>query len=351
MTADVTPTASATERHNPTDVPIPGDLVAMLESWRRPVVVGHVRPDADCLGSMCALALSWPGEGRRVAPISFPDGSLSQRLSFLIDWVDGPIATAADFTGADGFVASDTAKKSRCNVDKTFGDDWSAGRDIINIDHHASNTQFGRINWVDARAGSASELVYRLIRAADRPLTPLVASLLYAGIHSDTVGFSLATTTASALHAAAELVAAGARVAEIGEHLTRSQSKSEFDLNRVIHDNTRIVADGRIAYSTATYDEITGAGCTQADIDDQVGIPRCVRGIRLAILFTEGRPKRTRLNLRGEGGLDVLDLAAKFGGGGHSEAAGAILDANIAESVERVVPLAIEHIDRNGSQS
>ena len=342
--------ASAAKRHNPSDLPVPADLIATLESWRRPLVIGHVRPDADCLGSMCAIALTWPGHGRRVAPVSLPDGSLSQRLSFLIDWVDGPIATAEDFAGADGFVVVDTAKKSRCNVDKTLGDDWPADRDIINIDHHASNTKFGRINWVDARTGSASELVYRLIRAADRPLTPLVASLLYAGIHSDTVGFSLATTTASALHAAADLVAAGARVAEIGECLTRSQSKSEFDLNRIIHDNTRIVADGRIAYSTANYNEITGAGCTQADIDDQVGIPRSVRGIRLAILFTEGRPKRTRLNLRGEGGLDVLDLAAKFGGGGHAEAAGAILDADIEQSVQRVLPLAIEHIDGNGSQ-
>jgi len=178
-------------------------------------------------------------------------------------------------------------------------------------------------------------------------MTPLVASLLYAGIHSDTVGFSLSTTTASALHTAAELVNAGARVAEIGERLTRSQSQSEFALNRIIHDNTRIVADGRIAYSTADHNEITTAGCTQADIDDQVAIPRSVRGIRLAILFTEGRPGRTRLNLRGEGGLNVLDLAARFGGGGHAEAAGAILDADIEHALQRVLPLAIEHVDRN----
>ncbi len=324
--------------------PIPANLVETLETFRRPVVIGHVRPDADCLGSMFAVALTWPAEGGP-AKVSLPDGSLSRRLAFMADWTDLPLATAEDFVAADGFIAVDTAQKPRCNVDRSLGGGWADGRPVINIDHHTSNTNFGAVNWVDAQAGSAAELVYRVIRASERPIDSLVASLLYAGIHSDTVGFSLPTTRSSALHAAADLVDCGARVAEIGEHLCRSQSKPEFDLNRVIYDNSRVVADGRVAYSTASYAEITGAGCTSADIDDQISIPRSLQGIEIAVLFTEGRPGKTRLNLRGESGINVLDLATALGGGGHATAAGAIIDGTIEQAVDRVIPLVINRLD------
>jgi len=334
-----------TERH--AAAPIPDGLIEALESWRRPVVVGHVRPDADCLGSMLAMALTWPGIARPAAPASLPDGSLSQRLAFLADWAKVPLATPRDIAEADGFVVVDTATRSRCNVDKVLGDGWASDRPIINIDHHVSNAQFGRHNWIDPEAGSSAELVYRLIAASGRPLTPVVASLLYAGMHSDTVGFSLPTTTASGLKAAADLVEAGARVAEIGESLCRSQTRSEFDLYRIIYDNTCVTPDGRIAYSTASYDEITGVGCSKADIDEQVVIPRSIRGIQLAILFSEGTKGRVRLNLRGETGVNVLDLATQLGGGGHTQAAGAIIDGTIEQAVARVLPLAARQLDEH----
>ncbi len=327
-------------------VPIPEGLLSTLESWRRPVVLGHLRPDADCLGAMYAVALSWPADGEP-ARVSLPEGSISRRLRFLADWAGVPTVPPADFADADGFVVVDTGKHSRCNVHHEIRDVWSEGRSVINIDHHASNTQFGEFNWVDAAAGSTCELIHRLLVAADRTISPVVASMLYAGIHSDTVGFSLPSTASSALRAAADLVDSGARVPEIGEQLCRSQSQPEFELDRVIYDNTRLVADGRIAYSTASYEEITRSKCTSADIDDQVGIPRALRGIRMAILFTEGRKGKTRLNMRGEADVQVLELALQLGGGGHADAAGAILDASIEEAVQRVLPLAIEHLDRN----
>ncbi len=329
----------------PQGTPIPEELISAVESLKRPLVIGHVRPDADCLGSMFAVAAGLKAAGGE-SHVSLPDGSLSRRLDFLADWAKPPLALADDFTAADGFIIVDTAKISRCNVGSEIADGWADGRPLINIDHHASNTQFGTINWVDPSAGSASELIYHLLVAAGEPISPLIASVLYAGIHSDTVGFSLPTTTSSALHVSAHLVDCGARVADIGEHLCRSQSEPEFALNRTIYDNTKIIADGRIAYSTASLTEITKAGCTHADIDDQVGIPRSLRGIDIAILFTEGKKGKTRLNIRGETGVNVLALAAEFGGGGHTQAAGAILDASIEEPVQRVIPRAIAHLKR-----
>ena len=327
--------------------PIPSDLIATLDSWQNPIVVGHVRPDADCFGSMLAMAMTWPA-AVGPAKVSLPPGSESRRLWFLTEWAGAVLAEPADFAAADGIVVVDTAKAPRCNIDASIKETWSDGKPIINIDHHNSNTNFGSINYVDHDAGSACELVYRIIREAGREIDPIVASLLYAGIHSDTVGFSLPSTRGSALRAAADLVECGARVAEIGERLCRALTESEFSLERIIYDNTHLVADGRLTYSTASYQEITEAGCSAADIDDQVSIPRSLVGIDMAILLTEGKPGRTRLNLRGERGLDVLTFALSLGGGGHQEAAGAIIDGAIEEAVEQVIPQAIAYLESQG---
>ncbi|MFH0981502.1 MAG: bifunctional oligoribonuclease/PAP phosphatase NrnA [Planctomycetota bacterium] len=325
---------------------VPTEVIETLESWQRTVVITHVTPDADALGSMCSLAKVFSEGGGRSAKVSLPENSLSQRLAFLYDRARLPVAEPKDFAAADGFVVVDTATKSRCNLRKDLPEDWDAGRPLLNIDHHASNTRFGTINWVVGDAGSSAELIYYLIKSWGRSIDPLVASLLYAGIHTDTAGFSLPNTTKSALAAAAELVGRGADVTDLGERLCRSQRLSEFKLLRTVYANTRLAAGGRIAYSTADHREITEAGCAAADIDDQVSVPRALYGTRLAMLFTEGVRGQTRINFRGDGGLSVLELAQAFSGGGHGSAAGAIVPGTLNEVVPRVLPEAEAYLNR-----
>jgi bifunctional oligoribonuclease and PAP phosphatase NrnA len=325
---------------------VPREVIDALTKAKAPVVISHVVPDADALGSMLAMSLAFTATNRH-AKASVPPASISQRLAFLLDWAKVPAATKEDFAAADAFIVLDTAKKDRCNVGSELREtDWSAGRPIINIDHHSSNTRFGSTNWIDATAASTCEMVYYLLRETNHPITPTLASLLYAGILTDTLGFSLPTTTASSLRAAADLAELRADVGDLGERLGRSQRKSEFDLLRVIYDNTRLVGDGSIAYSSASYDEIRDAGCTAADIDEQINVPRSLDGVRLAMLFSEGRKDKTRINFRGSGNVTVLDLAAEFGGGGHSQAAGAILDCPLQPAIDKVLPRAIQYISR-----
>ena len=324
---------------------MPAELVGALESWKRTVVITHVTPDADALGSMLCLAAVFNNTGGRSATVSLPERSLSQRLAFLHEWAGLAVATAEEFARADGFVVVDTARKQRCNIREDVPEDWDSGRPILNIDHHTSNTRFGAINWVVGDASSSAELVYHLIKAWGQPIEPLFASLLYAGIHTDTAGFSLPNTSPSGLAAAADLVALGADAAELGERLCRSQRLSEFKLLRAIYANTQLAADGRIAYSTADHREIIETGCTAADIDDQVSVPRSLCGTQLAMLFTEGVRGKTRINFRGDSGVSVLPLAKTFGGGGHDNAAGAILDGTPREIVARVLPEAEAYLN------
>lgn len=327
---------------------VPRAVVEAVREFRRPVLIAHVVPDADALGSMFGLARALRARGVEAA-VSLPEGAMARRLAFLFAMAEARVATPEDFAAADGFVVMDTAKKDRCCVGKALKEtDWSAGRPLVNIDHHETNTRFGDVPWIVPEASSSCELVYRLIAALGGPIDAATATLLYGGIQTDTLGFSLPSTTPSALRAAADLVALGAEVGDLCERLSRSQTPSEFELLRIIYDNTKTAAAGRIAYSSAGYEEIHGAGCTAADIDDQINVVRSLAGVQLAMLFTEGNPGKTRINFRSSGNVTVTELAAEFGGGGHAQASGAILSCAPAEAVERVLPRAVEHIGKFG---
>jgi phosphoesterase RecJ-like protein len=326
------------------ELPVPPDeVVAALRAMNNPVLIAHVVPDADALGSMFSLARIWvQGEGRR--RVALPEGSLSQRLEFMLPMAEVSVATAEDFEKADGFVVLDTAKLPRCNVGKELKEtEWWQDRPIVNIDHHATNTRFGTVNWVVDGASSTSELVCYLLGAAERPVDPAAASMLYAGMLTDTIGFALPTTTPSTMAAAAGLLASGADIGDLGERL-RGMRPSEFQLQRAVFVNTKVVADGSLAYSTASYEEIHDAGCTAADIDEQVNIVRSLDGVKLAILFSEGNRGKTRLNLRGTGRLRVLELAKEFNGGGHAQAAGAVIDTGLEEALHLVLPKAEAYV-------
>ncbi len=320
----------------------PREVAEAIRRTCRPLIVGHVRPDADCLGAMGALALSLGQNGRCEPRLYYRADQVSGRLAFLAALAQFPVAPPEQCRSCDAVIVLDTAQSSRAAADPPLPELAAAGLPVINIDHHVDNPGFGTVNWVVPTAGSTSELVYDLLTSMRMPILPAVASLLYAGIHADTVGFSLPNTTAETLRTAAALVAAGADVGELCERLCRSQSRGEFNLARIIYDNTRLTTDGLIAYSTASHEEIIGAGCGPADIDEQVAIPRSLKGIRMAILFTEGRPGRVRINFRGEGGTDVLELARELGGGGHTTSAGAIVNG----SLPQVVPDVLERAAR-----
>lgn len=346
--APMTTMPETTQAKRDSNAPIdpPAALLEAITTVRRPMVLGHIVPDADCLGAGLALATTLR-EHDVDARFGMPNGAVSHRLQFMLDLVPDAPPTADWPADPDGIIAVDTAAETRVDFDPR--PDFSTHALTLNIDHHITNTGFAKLNWVDPRASSACEMVARLIQTLGWSPSSPVASLLYAGIHGDTAGFSLPGTSADALHVAADLVRAGADVAQIGECLCRSQARSDFELLRRVYDNTTVTAGGRIAFSRLSHAEIIESNCTAADIDDQVSIPRALKGVRIALLFTEGEPGITRVNLRGDAGVPVIEIAQQFGGGGHTQSAGMrVRSKPMAQVIEEVVRAAEAHLDALG---
>lgn len=316
---------------------VPAEICQAIRAAKRIGLAGHVTPDADCLGSLGALHLALPELGIRPF-VALPAGSVSRRLAFLLEICGMQPACAAELKACDTLLVVDTAKSPRVNIDGKI--DSYSGVPIINVDHHATNPQYGKWNWVDANRSSSAEMVYEVVRALGCAVTPTVATMLYAGIHSDTQGFSLSNTTPRSLEIGHDLAQAGARIPQLCEKLNRSHSRGEFELIQIVYRNTRVSDDGRLAWSTVSHAEFAHTGCVASDIDDQVEIPRSIEEIRAVVLFSEGNPGKIRMNFRGERGVSILELAQQFGGGGHKAAAGAILDGTIQSVTEHVLPVA-----------
>ncbi len=335
------PIAAFGEKHD--GLP-PEDFVLALREAKRPFIVAHVTPDCDAIGAILGLTTAFRANGVD-ATAGLPTSSIAQKLQFMLELAVGiPFADRWDPDGPfDALIVLDTANQKRINIKPA--PEIESGLPVFNIDHHTTNTAFGRYNWVDGCATSTCELVARLIAALGWTPSPNCASLLYTGIHGDTAGFSLSTSSALALRTAAGLLDAGADVELVGEALCRSQSLSEFDLLRLVYDHTAVIEGGKIAYSQLSFDDISGAGCRPDDIDDQVSIPRALKGVRIALLFTEGERDVIRVNLRGEGKVTVVEIAKKLGGGGHNQSAGILFnDKTMQEVIDLVCQEAIEHL-------
>lgn len=322
-------------------------IADLLTAARRPLLVGHVRADLDCVGSLSGLALALRENGKH-AEVACQRVLVPPRLLLLFEWSSITPMERPDVDGADLVVALDTAVTSRLNI--ACGYAGLEDKPIAVIDHHVSNEHFGRWNHVNVLASSTCELIYDLLGLLRWPITPMIATMLYSGLHGDTSGFSLPNTTPKSLRVGSELAAAGADIVGICEKVYRSKTPSEFELLRIVYDNTRLSDDGRVAWSTISHEEIIGAGCSHADIDEQVMIPRLLDGAKIAILFSEGLRGSVRVNFRGEGEVDVLGLAREFGGGGHRTSAGtSVKKRPIEEVVREVVERAVAYLaEREG---
>ncbi len=320
------------------------NVKASIEECNFPIIVGHINPDADCIGTLVVMKSVLQDMGKQ-AKLILPLESVSRKFRFLLDIIPETIDSKishADTENCDLIIALDTALKSRMNLPKDF---VLPNAPICNIDHHLGNELFGQFNWVDSQACAACQLIAELLADMNIKITPEQATLLYAGLHCDTCGFSLAGTDERALKVASRLAKAGANIGWVCQKLHRSLARNEFKLMQIIYKNTNISECGQFAWSSITLEEFESIGASPSDIDEQVSIPRSIEDVKIAALFSEIKPNRIRVNLRANDNVNLLPLAKALGGGGHAQAAGIITSDEMRNVIEKTKSAVIEYLN------
>ncbi len=204
-------------------------------------VAGHVRPDGDCVGSQLGLALALQGQGKKV--VCWNEDRLPQKLAFLdARNLMEPPSPGHRF---DCVIAADSASFERLGK---VGKCVQNRKLLLNIDHHASNTRYGDVNWVSARESSTGELIFRLLSVAGWPITPPIADCLFTAVSTDTGSFQYPSTRPSTYHVAAELVKRGANLARISNEVYQSYPLSRVRLLKHVFNNFRLTHNDQIAW-------------------------------------------------------------------------------------------------------
>jgi phosphoesterase RecJ-like protein len=306
-------------------------LLAAINQSERICVVGHVRPDGDCVGSQLALAFALKNEGKNVR--CWNDDPLPQKLAFLdSERVLRPSAPGQEF---DCVVAVDAASYER--IGRT-GLRIAKRKVLINIDHHQSNTRYGDMNWVSSKSPSTGELVYRLLKAASWPITAPIADCLFTAISTDTGSFQYATTQPNTYCIAAELVKKGANLGRICEEVYQSYPLSRVRLLQHVFNKFRLTQENQIGYFWLKPGDFTRTGCTASDSEGLIDHIRAIEPVVVACLFEQVDDTIVRISLRSKDArVDVNQIAKQFGGGGHSAAAGAKITGTPLSIQRRVI--------------
>lgn len=311
-------------------------ILDVLEEQREFLIISHVNPDGDAIGSALGLGLGLRRLGKKVTLVR--QAELPRTFSFLpgfdlfvpVGDVDGEFDAAVFLDCADRERAGDAAALA------------ARARTTINIDHHATNPGYGDLNWVDVDAAATGELVYQVLSALSVNLTEEVAVAIYTAIATDTGFFRFSNTSPDSLLVSAHCVAAGAQPDAIAEAIHGSRSEASLRLQAAALDTLQVAGDGLVAAMTVTREMREATGAVDDDTEGLISLPRSLAGVRVALLFREtDRPGEVRVSFRARGAIDVSAIAGRFGGGGHERAAGLTFKGTLAEAHEQVIAAAV----------
>jgi phosphoesterase RecJ-like protein len=300
---------------------------------RRVAVIGHARPDGDCIGSQVGLARVLAAAGYDVTCINAD--VVPRRLQFLVTGMtflrtDDVINDAQDYAA----VFVDSADHARP------GDRLSARfpKPVGNIDHHLSNVGYAEINLVDSASAATCEIIAGLALDHALPVDAQAANAFYAGILTDTGQFRFASTSQRCFHLAAELLSRGARPPQVGFELYERESLGKLLLLQHFLGSLSLECDGRVCVGTLRAGIFEETGTSAEDTEGLVDYARSVDGVEIGVLIEERRDGSVKASLRAKEAVYRLDLvAAQFNGGGHASAAGLNLKQGAQDFRPRLV--------------
>lgn len=296
------------------------------------LILSHIDPDGDAVGS--SLGLSWALRpiGKRVTVAN--DSPLPVSLRFLPGWEE--VRLASELPGPFGAVfVLDCSSLDR--VGRSGIAAIAPGAAIACVDHHAGTDGFGDPRLVNVSASATAELIVEILQACELPIGPEAAACLYAGIASDTGAFRFQNTTPHVLRLAARLVERGADPSRTALSLFGRKSPASLRVLGLALASLESRAAGRVSVLTISRAMFDEAKAAPEDADGIVQYAQSVNGALIGVLIQETAPGEVRISFRSDGSVDVNDIAGRFGGGGHRNAAGARLRGELSVVRESVL--------------
>ncbi len=302
---------------------VPDDILSIIREKGHFVLLTHIHPDGDALGSLFGLADVLQAMGKRVFPY------LDQPVSHLYDFLPGTGQVNCSLDELEQFRAQ--AGSDLATIILDCGEDERVGKDkevlmdtmpLIVVDHHRSHQVYGDHRWVDAQRSSTGEMVFEIVAALGQRLSPEAAFNIYVAIATDTGSFRYDCTSSRTLEIAAKLVQCGVQPAQVAASIYDNFSPGRLKLLQLVLGTLDLSENDQLACIHVTAAMFSKSGTVMQDVEGFVDFPRAIRTVQVAVFLKETEDQRISVSIRGKGAIDVADIAKQFGGGGHRNAAG-----------------------------
>jgi len=293
------------------------------------LVVGHKSPDGDSIGTQLAMGRLLDSYANRVTLLA------ADPVPSRYAWMPGSDRVRVTERSDETF---DLVLALECaNLERT-GIAGITGHTVINIDHHQQNDHYGRLNWVDPGFSSVGEMLCLVARelTGGAPFPAESATCFYTAILTDTGSFRYSNTTPSALATAGDLVAQGAEPAEVARAIYENHPAARLLLMGRVLSSLTFDEDGRIGWVTVSQVDLRESGAAPEDVEGLIELPRSIGALEVVALFREQPDGSYRVSLRSKRVVDVSAVAAAFGGGGHTRAAGLSAAGPLESAVDAV---------------
>lgn len=306
-------------------------VIELIKAAETVAILGHEREDADSVGSCYAMKLALSAMGKK-ADCWFSD-EIEPYIAFM----------GRNYTvySAEACVPEyDLCLCIDCGDIKRIGNRsaiFDKAKHTACIDHHETNNGFAEADYIEADAAAAAEILYKIFMRMGVTLTDEIAKNLYTGISADTGSFKYSNVSSQTMEIAAQLLKFNIHHDEIARLLYDTITPDVMRFKGYVMSNIEAYVDGKLCMFCAGAELMKQFCVSDRDIGDIVNIPRKCAGCELAVSIRETADK-VKVSLRSNGGVSASEIAQKFGGGGHSRAAGfAVTDRSIAELKNEII--------------
>ncbi len=295
------------------------EISTEIKKARSVILTGHVSADGDSIGSMLALGQMLQQLQKKVYMVSAEEIPFKYRF---LPKANQVLVGKLPENKCDLLVVLDCASPGR--LDPAV-QPITAATLVVNIDHHADNTLFGNMNYVDSEAAAVGEIVHKLGKQLSVVTTPSIAACLYVAISADTGSFKYQNTRPETLRIAAELMESGLELGQVSARLYEEKTLSSLRLLQAALGTLQIIhpeGNGAIAWMSITMEMEAECKSQPGDVEELINYTRGIAGVEIGILFREMPHGMIKVGFRSKYFANVNEIAAIFGGGGHRRAAG-----------------------------
>ena len=311
-------------------------IINEINNAKTLVILTHMNPDGDAIGSSLALYCSLLKLKKDVDVIVPEHSSIYNFLPRINDLKKEPTKEQYDIA-----IALDCGDIKRLNG---FSESFENAKCKISIDHHEINTMFADYNFVNPASPACAQILITVIEALGVAIENEIGTSLLTGILTDTGGFKYPATSAETFEFTAELLRKGVKVSDIYKRVLQTISKKSFELRKVAINRLELLENGKIAFTYITNKDMETVEAEEGDHEGIVDIGRDIEGVEVSIFLKETEDGTYKISLRSNEYVNVADIALLFNGGGHIRAAGGSITGTIEQSKERLVAECKKHL-------